>query len=115
MLTTRYLDGIPADSRAARDASLDPEWLSAQYLASIRGLQEIAESRGQTVAQLAVAWTLRDRRVTSTLIGASSVAQLHDTLGAVANLDFSAEELAAIDTFAHDAGINIWEDPTRIP
>ena len=115
MLTTRYLDGIPADSRAARDASLDPDWLTDEYLASIRGLQEIALSRGQSVAQLAVAWTLRDPRVTSTLIGASSVEQLHDTLGAVDNLEFTAEELAAIDTFASDAGINIWEDPTRIP
>jgi len=115
MLTTRYLDGIPADSRAARDASLDPDWLTDEYLASIRGLQEIALSRGQSVAQLAVAWTLRDPRVTSTLIGASSVEQLRDTLGAVDNLEFTAEELAAIDTFASDAGINIWEDPTRIP
>ncbi|MEI2640875.1 MAG: aldo/keto reductase [Candidatus Nanopelagicales bacterium] len=115
MLTERYVDGIPEDSRAARDASLNPDWLTDSYLASIRALREIAAARGQTVAQLAVAWTLRDPRITSTLIGASSVEQLHDTLGAVRNTEFSAEELAAIDQHATDAGINIWEEPTLIP
>ena len=115
MLTERYVDGIPEDSRAARDASLNSDWLTDSYLASIRALREIAAARGQTVAQLAVAWTLRDPRITSTLIGASSVEQLHDTLGAVRNTEFSAEELAAIDQHATDAGINIWEEPTLIP
>ncbi len=115
MLTERYVDGIPEDSRAARDASLNADWLTDSYLASIRALREIAAARGQTVAQLAVAWTLRDPRITSTLIGASSVEQLHDTLGAVRNTEFSAEELAAIDQHATDAGINIWEEPTLIP
>lgn len=115
MLTERYVDGIPQDSRAARDASLDRDWITDSYLASVRGLREIAEARGQTVAQLAVAWTLRDPRITSTLIGASSVEQLHDTLGAVQNTHFSDEELAAIDQYAQDAGINIWEEPTLIP
>ena len=115
MLTDRYVDGIPQDSRAARDASLNPDWLTAEYLAAVRGLATIAERRGQTVAQMAVSWTLRDPRVTTSLIGASSVEQLHDTLGAVRNLDFSEDELAEIDGYATDAGINIWEEPTLIP
>lgn len=114
MLTDRYLDGIPAGSRAARRASLDPEWLTADYVSAMRALKAIAESRGQTLAQMAVAWTLRDPRVTSTLIGASSVAQLSDTLGAVRNTDFSDEELAAIDSHTHDAGINLWAGPAEI-
>jgi L-glyceraldehyde 3-phosphate reductase len=115
MLTDRYVDGIPQDSRAARDASLDPAWLTDEYLSAIRGLAAIADRRGQTVAQLAVAWTLRDQRVTSSLIGASSVEQLLDTLGAVRNLDFTDEEIAEIDGHATDAGINIWQEPTLIP
>lgn len=115
MLTDRYLDGIPEDSRAARDASLNPAWLTDEYVHAVRGLAAIAEQRGQTLAQLAVAWTLRDRRVTSSLIGASSVQQLHDSLGAVRNLDFSDEEIAQIDGYATDAGINIWQEPTLIP
>jgi L-glyceraldehyde 3-phosphate reductase len=115
MLTDRYVHGIPADSRAARDASLDPAWLTDEYLAAIGGLAAIAERRGQSVAQLAVAWTLRDRRVTSSLIGASSVEQLHDTLGAVRNLSFTDEEIAQIDGLATEAGINIWEEPALIP
>jgi L-glyceraldehyde 3-phosphate reductase len=109
MLTDRYLDGIPEDSRAARGGSLSREMLSEENLAHIRALNEIAASRGQSLAQLALAWTLRDPRVTSTLIGASSVAQLEDNVGALQRLDFSDEELAAIDQRAVDAGINIWE------
>ncbi len=115
MLTTRYLEGIPADSRASRDASLDPGWLTDSYRDSVRGLAQIAEARGQTLAQMAVAWTLRDDRMTTTLIGASSVEQLQDTLGAVQNTVFSQEELTAIDQFAADAGINIWEDSSLLP
>ena len=115
MLTDRYVEGIPEDSRAARDASLNPAWLTDEYVTAIRGLAAIAERRGQTVAQLAVSWTLRDPRVTSSLIGASSVQQLRDTLGAVRNLDFSAEEIAEIDGYATEAGINIWQEPTLIP
>ena len=84
-------------SRASRDASLDRAWLTEEYVASIRALQEIADARGQSIAQMAVAWTLRDPRVTSTLIGASSVEQLLDTAAAVRNLEFSHQELAAID------------------
>jgi L-glyceraldehyde 3-phosphate reductase len=108
MLTDRYLNGIPEDSRAARGGSLSPDMLSEENLAHIRALNEIAASRGQSLAQLALAWTLRDPRVTSTLIGASSVAQLEDNIGALQNLDFSDDELAAIDQRAVDAGINIW-------
>jgi L-glyceraldehyde 3-phosphate reductase len=109
MLTDRYLNGIPEDSRAARGGSLSPDMLSEDNLTHIRALNEIAASRGQSLAQLALAWTLRDPRVTSTLIGASSVAQLEDNVGALQRLDFSDEELAAIDQRAVDAGINIWE------
>lgn len=115
MLTDRYLNGIPADSRAAKGTSLNPEWLSPENLASITQLREIAAARGQTLAQMAVAWTLRDARVTSTLIGASSVTQLHDTLGAVRDLQFSDEELAAIDQTTREAGINLWQAPAELP
>jgi L-glyceraldehyde 3-phosphate reductase len=109
MLTDRYLDGIPEDSRAAREGSLSREMLSEDNLARIRALNEIAAARGQSLAQLALAWTLRDPRITSTLIGASSVAQLEDNVGALARLDFSDEDLAEIDRHAVEAGINIWE------
>ena len=108
MLTDRYLDGIPADSRAAQGKSLDPSLLTDDALAHIRRLNEIAAARGQSLAQLALAWVLRDERVTSVLIGASSVAQLDDNLAALDNLTISAEELDAIETDAVDAGINIW-------
>src|SRR6476619_920424 len=97
MLTSRYLDGIPSDSRAARDDSLSPDWLTEENLDHIRALNEIAKGRGQTLAQMAIAWTLRDPRVTSSLIGASSVKQLEDSLGALDNLDFSDDELRTID------------------
>jgi L-glyceraldehyde 3-phosphate reductase len=109
LLTGRYLDGIPEDSRAAREGSLSKSMLSEENLARVRALNEIAQRRGQTLAQLALAWTLRDPRVTSTLIGASSVAQLEDNVGALQRLDFDDDELAEIETYAVDAGINIWE------
>jgi L-glyceraldehyde 3-phosphate reductase len=109
MLTGRYLGGIPEDSRAARGGSLQREMLSEENLARIRALDEIAQRRGQTLAQLALAWTLRDPRVTSTLIGASSVAQLDDNLGALERLDFDDAELEEIDRYAEDTGINLWE------
>jgi L-glyceraldehyde 3-phosphate reductase len=109
MLTDRYLDGIPEDSRAARGESLSKDMLSDENLASIRALNEIAKDRGQTLAQLALAWTLRDPRITSTLIGASSVAQLENNVGVLRRLDFADDELADIDRHAVDAGINIWE------
>jgi L-glyceraldehyde 3-phosphate reductase len=108
MLTDKYLDGIPPDSRAAANTSLSPRLLTDETLHRIRGLNEIAKRRGQTLAQLAIAWTLRNSRMTTTLVGASSVEQLDDTLGALDNLDFSAEELAEIDRYAEESGINLW-------
>jgi L-glyceraldehyde 3-phosphate reductase len=113
MLTDRYLNGIPADSRAARDGSLHKEWLSDDVLARIRGLHEIAQSRGQTLAQMAIAWVLRSGRVTSALIGASSVTQLQQNLGALTNLDFTPEELARIDQYAVNAGVDLWAPSSR--
>ena len=109
VLTDRYLGGIPSDSRAAQGKSLNPDSLSEDTLKHVRALSEIAQQRGQSVAQLALAWTLRDDRVTSALIGASSVAQLEDNLAAVRNLKFSPEELEAIDADAVEAGINLWK------
>ncbi len=108
MLTDKYLDGIPSDSRAARDTSLSPSLITDDARAKIRALNEIAKRRGQSLAQLALAWTLRDPRMTSTLIGASSVAQLEDSLGALANPGFSDAELAEIDQSATDSGIDLW-------
>ena len=109
MLTNKYLSGVPEGSRAAQDKSLSTALLTEDSLARIRALNDIAQGRGQSLAQMALAWALRDERVTSVLIGASSVAQLEDSLGAVDNLDFSDEELAAIDEHAVDAGINLWQ------
>ena len=109
MLTDRYLNGIPEDSRAAKDGFLKKSFLSDENLARIRALNEIAERRGQSLAQMAIAWTLRDERITSALVGASSVRQLEDSLGALDNLDFSDDELSEIDQHAVDSGINIWE------
>jgi L-glyceraldehyde 3-phosphate reductase len=108
MLTDRYLNGVPTDSRAAREGSLSTSMLSEENLGRIRALNEIATSRGQSLAQLALAWTLRDARMTSTLIGASSVRQLDDNLGAVENLEFAESELAEIDKYAVESGINLW-------
>jgi L-glyceraldehyde 3-phosphate reductase len=108
MLTDRYLDGVPSDSRASRGGSLSPDLLTDRALDKIRALREIAIGRGQTLAQMALAWTLRDARVTSTLIGASSIAQLEANVGALDRLGFSADELAEIDRHATDSGINIW-------
>jgi L-glyceraldehyde 3-phosphate reductase len=108
MLTDRYLDGIPQDSRAAKDGFLKRDFVNEENLARVRGLNEIAGRRGQKLASMALAWVLRDERVTSALIGASSVEQLETNVAALRNLDFSAEELAEIDRFAVDAGVNIW-------
>jgi L-glyceraldehyde 3-phosphate reductase len=109
MLTDKYLDGIPEGSRAAQGRFLTEDMLDEDTLAHVRALNEMANERGQTLAQMAIAWTLRDPRVTSSLIGASSVAQLEDSLGALDNLDFSDDELTTIDRHAVDAGINIWK------
>jgi L-glyceraldehyde 3-phosphate reductase len=108
MLTDKYLDGIPAGSRASRDDSLSPKLLTDEALARIRALNEIAAARGQSLAQLALAWTLRDPRVTSTLVGASSVEQLEANVAALDRLEISADELAEIDRYAVDSGINLW-------
>jgi L-glyceraldehyde 3-phosphate reductase len=108
LLTDRYLDGIPEDSRAAAGKSLAGDFLNEENLGHIRALNEIAHDRGQSLAQMAIAWTLRDPRVTSSLIGASSVAQLEDSLGAVHRLGFTDDELAAIEPHAVDAGIDLW-------
>jgi L-glyceraldehyde 3-phosphate reductase len=111
LLTDRYLDGIPEGSRASRDSSLDPAMLSEENLDKIRSLRDIARARGQSLAQLALAWTLRDERVTSTLIGASSVAQLEANVASLDRLAFSDDELAAIDRYATESGINLWVPP----
>ncbi|HWQ00831.1 MAG TPA: L-glyceraldehyde 3-phosphate reductase [Gaiellaceae bacterium] len=109
MLSDRYLKGtIPKGSRASRHDSLSPELLSDDTLGKIRALNDIAKGRGQTLAQMALAWTLRNPRVTSTLVGASSVTQLEENVAAVDRLDFSAEELAEIDRHASESGINLW-------
>ncbi|MBK8757731.1 MAG: L-glyceraldehyde 3-phosphate reductase [Actinomycetales bacterium] len=108
MLTSKYLGGIPADSRAAQGKSLDPTLLTDAALMHIRALNDIAAARGQSLAQLALAWALRDERITSVLIGASSVAQLEDSLAATSKLDFSADELSTIDGHAVESGINLW-------
>ncbi len=107
-LTGRYLNGIPAGSRASRDGSLSADLLAPATIAHVRALNELAAARGQTLAQMALAWVLRDERVTSALVGASSLAQLDENLDAAANLGFSADELAAIDRHAVEAGINLW-------
>jgi len=113
MLTDRYVDGIPEGSRATEGKSLDPSMVNASNAERLRGLADIARSRGQSLAQMAVAWTLRDPRVTTTLVGASSAAQLRETVGAVQNLEFSAAELAAIDAFAVEGGIDLWREQSR--
>ena len=108
LLTDRYLDGVPGDSRAAQGKSLDPDQLSEQNLTHIRALNQLAAGRGQSLAQMALSWILRDQRVTSVLIGASSVKQLEANLAAAQAPEFTDEELKEIDKHAVDAGINIW-------
>ena len=114
LLTNKYLDGVPADARINRPGggSFRPEHLSAQNLAHVRALDDMARSRGQTLAQMATAWVLRDARVTSALIGASRPEQIIDLAGAMKRLDFSPAELAAIDQHAVDGGINLWQKPS---
>jgi L-glyceraldehyde 3-phosphate reductase len=114
LLSDRYLAGIPAGSRASRPASLAPELLREELLAKIRALHAIAARRGQTLAQMALAWTLRDPRMSSTLVGASSVAQLEENLGALDKLDFAAAELAEIDRYATESDINLWAASSRV-
>lgn len=108
MLTTKYLNDIPEGSRASQHKSLNPNFLSDENLEKIRSLNSIAESRGQTLAQMAIAWVLKKNRITSALIGASKPEQVVDCVGAINNLDFTEAELAEIDRFATDGGLNIW-------
>jgi len=112
MLTDRYLGGIPTDSRAAQGKSLGQHLLSGENMARIGRLNEIAQRRGQTLAQLAISWVLRDARVTSVLLGASSVAQLEQNVDALQSLEFSATELTEIDEHAVDGDINLWAGPS---
>jgi len=114
LLTDRYLNGIPTDSRVAREGSASKSMVNEQTLASIRALTAIADARGQSLAQLALAWVLRSPRVTSALIGASSVAQLESNVAALNNLDFSAAELSAIDEHATEQGINLWAGSSAV-
>jgi L-glyceraldehyde 3-phosphate reductase len=114
LLTDRYLDGVPASSRAAQDKSLFPSMLSEDNLERVRALNYIALRRGQTLAQMAVAWTLRDPRVTTTLVGASSAEQLTETARAVGNLEFTDAELAEIDQYAQDGGLDLWREQSQI-
>ena len=110
MLTDKYLDGIPEGSRASRNGSLSSKLITDAAMEKIRALNEIARGRGQTLAQLALAWTLRDPRMTSTLVGASSVEQLESNVAAIDRLDFTEEELGEIDRYATDADVNIWAE-----
>jgi L-glyceraldehyde 3-phosphate reductase len=114
MLSARYLNGIPEDGRASKGGSFSADLVRPETVERLHGLNRIAEARGQSLAQMAIAWVLRDPRVTSALIGARTVAQLDDSLGALGRLDFTGEELAAIDEHARDAGIDIWSDSTAI-
>jgi L-glyceraldehyde 3-phosphate reductase len=114
LLTDRYLGGIPAGARAAREGSMQKSMVNDATLANIRALTDIAANRGQTLAQLAISWTLRSSGVTSALVGASSVQQLEANLGAVANLSFTDAELAAIDEYAVDMGINLWAESSAV-
>jgi L-glyceraldehyde 3-phosphate reductase len=110
LLTDRYLNGVPEGSRASKGTSLDTSMLSDENLTHVRALNDIAKERGQSLSQLALAWALRDPRVTSLVIGASSVRQLDENLDALNSLDFSAEQLARIDEHAIESGIDLWRD-----
>ena len=111
LLTDRYLNGIPPGSRASLDSSLTHDMLNEDNLTRIRALNDIALGRSQSLAQMAISWALRDSRVTSVLIGASSVAQLDQNVAALDHLDFTADELATIDRYAVDGGIDLWRGP----
>jgi L-glyceraldehyde 3-phosphate reductase len=108
MLSDKYLEGIPEGSRASRNGSLSPRMITEETVAKLHGLSHVAKSRGQTLAQMALAWTLRDPRVTSTLVGVSSMEQLEANVAALDNLELSDDELIEIDRHATDSGINLW-------
>ncbi|MDF2830866.1 MAG: aldo/keto reductase, partial [Mycobacterium sp.] len=115
LLTDRYLKGPAGDvDRATARPTFDDELVTDEVLERLRGLAGIAERRGQSLAQLALAWVLRDPTVASTLVGASSVAQLEENLGALDNLDFTAEELSEIDRYASDSGIDLWRESSDV-
>jgi L-glyceraldehyde 3-phosphate reductase len=114
LLSDRYLEDVPADARAARGGSFRRDLIKPETIERIRALNEIAVKRGQSLAQMAIAWVLRDPSVTSALIGARTVEQLDNSLDAVKSLEFSAEELTQIDRYAQEGGINIWEVSTNI-
>jgi L-glyceraldehyde 3-phosphate reductase len=114
MLTTKYLNGIPEDSRVRTGIAFDNSLLSEENVAHVRALNEFAAKRGQSLAQMAIAWTLRDPRVTSALIGVSSLQQLDDNLGALNNLEFSPDELAEIDRYARDGNLNLWAGSSSV-
>ncbi len=113
MLTDRYLDGVPEDSRVRRGNYFSDELLSEENLERVRALNEIAKRRGQSLAQLAIAWALRDERVTSALLGASSVRQLEQNVAALQRLDLAADELAEIDRHAEESGIDLWAQSSQ--
>src|SRR6266496_2816050 len=115
VLTGKYLAGVPAGSRASQDGSLTADQLSEENLARVSGLNDIALARGQSLAQMALSWVLRDQRVTSALIGASSVAQLEENLAAAGQAGFSESELAAIDRYAAEGHLNIWAASSEVP
>jgi len=114
MLTSKYLNGVPADARAAKAGSLSEGMLKPQTLEKVKALNEIAKARGQTLAQMAIAWALRNPAVTTALIGARNVAQLDDSLDAVKNLSFTAEELKKIDQHATESGIDLWRSQSEV-
>jgi L-glyceraldehyde 3-phosphate reductase len=114
LLTTKYLNGIPENSRVRTGVGFDESRLSEENLNRVRALNEFAAGRGQTLAQMAIAWTLRDPRVTSTLVGVSSLGQLEDNLKALDNLEFSSEELAQIDEYAEEGHLNNWEGSASV-
>jgi L-glyceraldehyde 3-phosphate reductase len=110
LLTNKYLNGVPKESRASAEGSFQKKFLSEENLKRVRALNEIATGRGQTLAQMAIAWVLRDKRVTSALIGARNVEQLDNSLDAMQRPQFSDQELKEIDKFAHDGSIDLWKD-----
>ncbi|QAY77884.1 L-glyceraldehyde 3-phosphate reductase [Sphingosinicella sp. BN140058] len=114
MLTNKYLGGVPEDARAAKGGSLSSKWLTDDNLQRIRALNDIAARRGQSLAQMAIAWVLRDPRITSALIGARNVAQLEDSLAALNRLDFSSDDVAEIDRYAEEGGIDIWKQSSTV-
>ncbi len=108
MLTSKYVSGVPTDSRATANKSLNPDFINSETLARIKALNQIAQRRGQTLAQMAIAWVLRDPRMTTALIGASRTSQVEDCVGALANPNFDKAELAEIDQHAVDSNLNLW-------